>query len=230
MRRYMAVGLGLLLGLSAGCAGDGAATAPATHAESAPAHDSRAQQEVWRLLNDSMKGDTSALAELKVSRRKVEQCLLDMLSGSPAQRRSALCMMRDAPKNAPELADIVATPKLVDAVVRELEKMLQARAKNWGEAASRCVACQVLGKYGDRKCIPVLLHAMDEPFLHHDMVPAPVGEVGVEHTYKTIWWDADEALRKITGAAPVPKPARHMPEDEDRITARAAWLKWWAEQ
>ncbi|HUU22924.1 MAG TPA: hypothetical protein VM389_10360 [Phycisphaerae bacterium] len=225
MHGYAAAGLGILLALAATGAGEGTATAPAAQVGDAAARYGGAQQRLWRLLGRSQKGDDEAIAELTASRRQLEQHLLDMLADGPAQRHSALIAMRDAPKGAPALRGIVATPELVDAVALQLRKMLQVRAKDWGEAASRCVACEVLGMYGNRNHIPVLLTALDEPFMHHDMAPAPVG---AEHIYRTIWWDADEAMRKITAASPLPRPAQHVgPEDTDRIAARRAWRMWW---
>ena len=122
--------------------------------------------------------------------------------------------------------DYYGSGKIVPNAIAVLEELLKAPRDL--EASTRMVACQVLGKWPDVRSLPVLLKALDDPWLRHKLVGGPRGHAS--HLYQTVWWEADKALRAITGASPVRKPLTHVgPEPGDRKAASAAWKKWWAE-
>jgi len=135
----------------------------------------------------------------------------------PRGRHEALIILRDRWGN----------PGWVPAVIAALERMLQQPAVGWDQAASRIVACEILGKYPDERAIPVLLKALNDPFERHSLVGGPHGPVG--HYYRTIWWEADAALRKITNASPIDAPATHVgPKPGQRKKTLVAWKAWFA--
>lgn len=121
------------------------------------------------------------------------------------------------------LRDHVALPELTPEVIALLDRLLAAPRED--QAFTRMVACEVLGKSGDVASVPVLLKALRDPYLHHSMAPAPVG---AEHLYRTVWWEADKALRQVTGASPIPAPMTHIPSERAAQAATlAAWERWW---
>ena len=122
--------------------------------------------------------------------------------------------------------DHYGSGKIVPNAIAVLEELLKTPRDM--EASTRKVACQVLGRWPDVRSVPVLLKALDDPWSRHELVGGPRGHAS--HLYQTVWWEADEALRAITGASPVKKPLTHVgPERGDRKAASAAWKKWWAD-
>jgi HEAT repeat protein len=143
--------------------------------------------------------------------------LQPLLAGEDhSDRHDALILIRDH----------WGRPELATLVISALDKMFQRPAANWDQAASRTVACQILGKYADERAVPVLLKAMEDPFEQHFFDHnGPRGHVG--HSYHTIWWEADAALRKITHASPSEAPATHRsPKPGQREKTLADWKAW----
>ena len=113
--------------------------------------------------------------------------------------------------------DHYGRPELTPAIAAALERLLKGprRDQRDDEASSRIVACQALQRWGDSRALPVLLKALEDTY-----------ELDGEHAYRTVWWEADEALRKITGLSPIKKPYTHvMPSEGNRVEVLAAWKK-----
>ena len=114
--------------------------------------------------------------------------------------------------------------EIIPNVIAVLEDLLKKPRDD--EAFTRILACEVLGKWPDVRSAPVLLKALEDPFEHHSLAGEPGG--GAEHLYRTVWWEADKALRAITRANPIDKPATHRyPKPGQREAHLAAWRKWW---
>lgn len=94
------------------------------------------------------------------------------------------------------------------------------------EAGTRRLACDILGWSKSRKAIPVLLKALEDPYVKVEFTG--MGSQGAAHMeWYAVWRDADEALREITGANPIPQPRQRSPIDGQRESVRKAWAEWW---
>ena len=91
--------------------------------------------------------------------------------------------------------------------------------------STRRLACKFLAEWPDLRSVPVLLKALGDPYMRHDLVGGPDGHV--EHSYSAVWAEADSALRLITWANPIDEPQRGLGEGDDQDRTRAAWEKWW---
>jgi len=117
-------------------------------------------------------------------------------------------------------------PQCVDAV-RELLTELVADPKE-EEGLDRIVAIKVLAKYRDRKAIPVLLKALDDPFSEPMLLGSP------KHTsrhWNSVAGEAAEALFKLTSGK---IGERFRPDrgigPRDRFSKKVArWRQWWLE-
>ncbi len=128
--------------------------------------------------------------------QRLEELLLKLLADEDRRRcHNALLILRDQ----------FSSPRLVHAAAAALDRMLQKQAANWDEGCTRMVACEVLNKHPDVRSIPALLKAFGDPFRKHFFIPGPRNHVS--HSYHTIWWAADAALRAITQAEPVKRPS-----------------------
>ena len=122
--------------------------------------------------------------------------------------------------------DHYGRPELTPAVASALEGLLKGprRGQRDDEAASRIVACQALRRWGDSRAVSALLMALEDTYQRDDMLGGP--DEHVEHAYGAVWWEADEALRKITDLSPIKKPFTHvMPSEANRQEVLAAWKK-----
>ena len=118
--------------------------------------------------------------------------------------------------------DSYGRPELTPSIVAALERLLKNPRDE--QAFTRMVACEVLSRWGDSRAVPVLLKALEDPFHYHELVADPDG-CG-EHIYRTVWWEADRALRKITGQNPIKRPHTHVePAEGNRVEVLAAWKK-----
>ena len=118
--------------------------------------------------------------------------------------------------------DRVGAPEIVPAVIAVLDNLL-ADPKD-AEWVTRGLACEVLGKYRDPRAIPVLLRALQDPYLDYVLPLAP-DVPGME--WFAVWRDADSALRSITGANPTEEPCWNEPVEAESDTLRKAWQAWW---
>jgi len=113
----------------------------------------------------------------------------------------------------------------VPAVMQVLARLLDDPSGRTG--FDRMVACEALGRARDRRAIPVLLRALKDRYTFYDMV-ATGGHA--EHVYRAVWWEADSALRDITGARPFDAPHHHIPPNKEKQRkATTAWENWWRE-
>lgn len=127
------------------------------------------------------------------------------------------------------LRDQLDEPGLAPAVCDLLGEMLAKVAED--EAPARLAACQVLGKYPDLRSAPVLVFALGDKYMRRTK-PTASGE---KEQNVAVWWEADDALRKITGASPIKPPARdvlaHIFEQEKDAVSQddvsSAWKGWW---
>jgi hypothetical protein len=136
-------------------------------------------------------------------------------------RREALLLLRDH----------LDAPELGLAVVAALEAML---ARDFDtEGPMRILACQVLGKCKDWRGVPVLIAALRDDYVK---VEKPVA-LGGKDKHQAVWWEADDALRKITGASAIRPPVRDAVANVFEPTGEEvrqndvvkAWQGWWNE-
>jgi len=114
----------------------------------------------------------------------------------------------------------------VPHIIGALDSLINRPKEAMDHAGStRRLACDLLAKWPDLRSVPVLLKALGDPYMRHDLVGGPDGHV--EHSYSAVWWEADSALRLITWANPIDEPRRGLGEGDDQDRTRAAWEKWW---
>jgi hypothetical protein len=139
------------------------------------------------------------------------------LPDDPRKRYGELLALRDR-KNVPQCVD----------AVRSLLSRLVADPKA-RESSERIVAIKVLARYRDRKSIPVLLKALDDPFNRHSMLGNEEGHV--THHWSSVAGEAAEALFIMTDG----KIGERFRSDlgigpPDAFSRKAArWRKWWEE-
>ncbi len=120
--------------------------------------------------------------------------------------------------------DSFDAPEVVPHVISTLDRLLKNPRRE--EGLTRGLACGVLGKYRDRRAIPVLLKALEDPYLRifRSRVPG-VGGTHVE--WVAVWRHADSALRRIAGASPVEEPRQREPIRGQQKSFQKAWKAWW---
>jgi len=117
-------------------------------------------------------------------------------------------------------------PVVLSEVISALDRLLDD--PKHGEAGTRRLACEVLGRSKSEEAIPVLLRALRDPFEQTEFLPPPPGVGGAHVEWYAVWRDADDALRQITGADPIREPRQRFPVQGQREAVRKAWLRWWA--
>jgi hypothetical protein len=115
-------------------------------------------------------------------------------------------------------------PEVLPYAIAALERLL-AKPKD-EEGGTRRLACELLGEYPDPKAIPVLLKALDDPYLHMTLDHVP-GVGGAHVEWSAVWRDADRALRRITKANPVPEARQREPIPGQQKAFCQAWQRWW---
>jgi hypothetical protein len=118
------------------------------------------------------------------------------------------------------------SPEVISEVIHTLDVLLSDRDDT--QAGTRRLACDVLGRSKSREAIPVLLKALEDPYEWVDF--RSMGPDRPAHMeWFAVWRDADEGLRQITGANPIPEPRQRSPIPGQRESVREAWLKWWSD-
>ncbi len=180
----------------------------------------KVEKEIKIYIMQVRKGDNSGYGAWLKGRMGVMPFLVsDLLTSDEEQvRREGLRLAQDAYYGRPELATEIANL---------LDRMLDKRMDS--QTDSRMSACRVLGQWSDQGSVPVLVKALGDPYERRSRVTDVDGS-NMRHRYRAVWWEADAALRKITGASPIKKPATHVgPEKGQREACQVAWRKWWAE-
>ncbi|MCD4824089.1 MAG: tetratricopeptide repeat protein [Phycisphaerae bacterium] len=180
----------------------------------------KVEKEIQAYIKELEAGSNSGYGAWLKGRKAIMPLLIPQLLASSNRhvKHEAMIMVRDA----------YGCKEFVPHVIVVLDNLLKKPQDT--EAFTRIVACQVLGKWVDFRSVPLLLKALEDKYKYHRMVAAPPGCGGAEHIYRTVWWEADEALRSITGASPIPKPyTTGRSEEKHRKATLAAWRKWWQE-
>jgi hypothetical protein len=116
------------------------------------------------------------------------------------------------------------SPQAISNVIFTLDELLRDRKD--GQAGTRCLACEILARSKSSKAIPILLTALEDPYLKVEFIGMGP-ERPAELVWCAVWRAADDALREITGADPISQPQQRSPIDGQRESVRKAWVKWW---
>jgi len=197
--------------------------APAEEAPKQPADESARQaqaliEEIRKNFQDVRAGRTKQFGPWRQRGQSLAPLLPHLLASADTDvRREAVVLMRDVCME--ECRD--QAPRVIGLLDSLLSKPRD------DEALTRIFACELLRNWRDVQAVPVLLKALGDPYEYHGLVAAPGGSG--EHVYRAVWWEADRALRAITGASPIEEPRHsHPPEPGQREACKSAWEKWWA--
>ena len=178
----------------------------------------KVEKEIKIYIMQVRKGDNSGYGAWLKGRMGVMPFLVsDLLASDEEQvRREGLRLAQDAYYGRPELATEIAN--LLD---RMLDKLMDLQTD------SRMSACRVLGQWPDQGSVPVLVKALGDPYERRVRMSDPDGS-NAHHRYRAVWWEADAALRKITGASPTKESSIRMvgTMPGQREACQAAWRKW----
>ncbi len=166
--------------------------------------------------------DENELEQLKIDSQRLRSLLPKMLDSTDPDMvgEAVLIIHRD------QMRKRQPSEELLSKVNAALQRLL--KKPEFTEGLTRRVACQVLGNARSRKDVPVLLQALADPYLYEEWSPAP-GGAGTHVEWFAVWRDADRALRRITGANPIPQPRQRDPDytGKQQKEIRDAWLLWW---
>lgn len=117
---------------------------------------------------------------------------------------------------------VLKKEKEIEEKIKKLEEML-ADPKEY-ENRKRMYLCQELGNYRSSRAIPVLIKALEDPYMEtSDMVIVTGENRKPFKRHSGVWVEADKALRKITGVAPLPDQSI---KEINREIILEFWLEW----